>query len=213
MFIKNPEFRISAVSPKQYPDDGLPQVVLVGKSNVGKSSFINTLVNRKKLARTSSEPGKTRQINFYNMDEKFYLVDLPGYGFSKMSKQEQANVGTFIEEYLQKSKNIALIVFLIDIRHDPTANDKLMYDYIFKTNLPCIVIANKADKIAITKVDDAVIKFTKYFKSIKRYCISSIFQWEKNIYRQSLGRNRKIYIVKKSTRYDIFCRFSLTIYS
>ena len=107
MFIKNPEFRISAVSPKQYPDDGLPQVVLVGKSNVGKSSFINTLVNRKKLARTSSEPGKTRQINFYNMDEKFYLVDLPGYGFSKMSKQEQAKVGTFIEEYLQKSKNIA----------------------------------------------------------------------------------------------------------
>ena len=147
MFIKNPEFRISAVSPKQYPDDGLPQVVLVGKSNVGKSSFINTLVNRKKLARTSSEPGKTRQINFYNMDEKFYLVDLPGYGFSKMSKQEQAKVGTFIEEYLQKSKNIALIVFLIDIRHDPTANDKLMYDYIFKTNLPCIVIANKADLV------------------------------------------------------------------
>ena len=167
MFIKNPEFRISAVSPKQYPDDGLPQVVLVGKSNVGKSSFINTLVNRKKLARTSSDPGKTRQINFYNMDEKFYLVDLPGYGFSKMSKQEQANVGTFIEEYLQKSKNIALIVFLIDIRHDPTANDKLMYDYIFKTNLPCIVIANKADKIAITKVDDAVINLQNILNPLK----------------------------------------------
>lgn len=167
MFIKNPEFRISAVSPKQYPDDGLPQVVLVGKSNVGKSSFINTLVNRKKLARTSSEPGKTRQINFYNMDEKFYLVDLPGYGFSKMSKQEQANVGTFIEEYLQKSKNIALIVFLIDIRHDPTTNDKLMYDYIFKTNLPCIVIANKADKIAITKVDDAVINLQNILNPLK----------------------------------------------
>ena len=150
MFIKNPEFRISAVSPKQYPDDGLPQVVLVGKSNVGKSSFINTLVNRKKLARTSSEPGKTRQINF-----------------CKMSKQEQANVGTFIEEYLQKSKNIALIVFLIDIRHDPTANDKLMYDYIFKTNLPCIVIANKADKIAITKVDDAVINLQNILNPLK----------------------------------------------
>ena len=162
MFIKNPEFRISAVSPKQYPDDGLPQVVLVGKSNVGKSSFINTLVNRKKLARTSSEPGKTRQINFYNMDEKFYLVDLPGYGFSKMSKQEQAKVGTFIEEYLQKSKNISLIIFLIDIRHDPTANDKLMYDYIFKTNLPCIVIANKADKIAVTKVDNEVKKIQQF---------------------------------------------------
>ena len=167
MFIKNPVFRISAVSPKQYPNDGLPQVVLVGKSNVGKSSFINTLVNRKNLARTSSEPGKTRQINFYNMDEKFYLVDLPGYGFSKMSKQEQIKVGTFIEEYLQKSKNIALIIFLIDIRHEPTSNDKLMYDYIFKTNLPCIVIVNKADKIAITKVENKVTNLQNILNPLK----------------------------------------------
>ena len=89
MIIKNPKFTISAVSPKQYPNDTLPQVVLVGKSNVGKSSFINTMVNRKKLARTSSEPGKTRQINFYNIDDKFYFVDLPGYGLSKMSQKEQ----------------------------------------------------------------------------------------------------------------------------
>ena len=84
MLIKNPEFKISAVGSKQYPNDGLPQIVLVGKSNVGKSSFINTMINRKKLARTSSEPGKTRQINFYDMDHKFYFVDLPGYGYSKM---------------------------------------------------------------------------------------------------------------------------------
>ena len=193
MFIKNPEFRISAVSPKQYPDDGLPQVVLVGKSNVGKSSFINTLVNRKKLARTSSEPGKTRQINFYNMDEKFYLVDLPGYGFSKMSKQEQANVGTFIEEYLQKSKNIALIVFLIDIRHDPTANDKLMYDYIFKTNLPCIVIANKADKIAITKVDDAVINLQNILNPLKDIAFLP-FSIERKIYTDRVWEEIEKYI-------------------
>ena len=156
MIIKIPEFRISAVNPKQYPDDGLPQIVLVGKSNVGKSSFINTMVNRKKLARTSSEPGKTRQINFYNMDNKFYFVDLPGYGYSKMSKSEQVKVGSFIEEYLAKSTNIALIVFLIDIRHSPTENDKLMYRYIIDTNKPCIVVANKADKIAVTKVDSQV---------------------------------------------------------
>ena len=156
MLIKNPEFKISAVSPAQYPEDGLPEIVLVGKSNVGKSSFINTMVNRKKLARTSSEPGKTRQINFYNMDNKFYFVDLPGYGYSKMSKQEQAKVGSFIEEYLNKSNNIALIVFLIDIRHEPTANDKLMYRYIIDSERPCIVIANKADKIAVTKVDKQV---------------------------------------------------------
>lgn len=156
MQIKNPEFKISAVSPKQYPEDNLPQIVLVGKSNVGKSSFINTIVNRKNLARTSSEPGKTRQINFYSIDNNFYFVDLPGYGYSKMSKAEQDRVGSFIEQYLIKSTNIALIVFLIDIRHDPTENDKLMYRYIVDTNKPCIILANKADKIAVTKVDAQV---------------------------------------------------------
>ena len=168
MIIKNAEFTVSATNPKQYPKDNLPQIVLVGKSNVGKSSFINTMLNRKKLARTSSEPGKTRLINFYKAQVKnpelpdtnnineFYFVDLPGYGFSKMSKQEQVQVGNFIEEYLQKCQNISLIIFLIDIRHNPTSNDKLMYDYIIKQNLPCIIIANKADKIAITKVDDSV---------------------------------------------------------
>ena len=156
MQINNPEFKISAVSPKQYPDDSLPQIVLVGKSNVGKSSFINTMVNRKKLARTSSEPGKTRQINFYNMDNKFYFVDLPGYGYSKMSKVEQAKVGSFIEQYLNTSKNIALIIFLIDIRHSPSENDKLMYRYIIDSERPCIIITSKADKIAVTKVDKQV---------------------------------------------------------
>ena len=156
MIIKNAEFKISAVSPKQYPADGLPEIVLVGKSNVGKSSFINTMLNRKKLARTSSEPGKTKQINFYNVNDSFYFVDLPGYGFSKMSKVEQEKVGAFIEEYLQNSKNIALIVFLIDIRHNPTENDKLMYNYAIQTEKPFIIIANKADKIAVTKVDDSV---------------------------------------------------------
>ena len=166
MIVKNSEFTISAVSPKQYPADGLKQIVLVGKSNVGKSSFINTMVNRKKLARTSSEPGKTRLINFYKVkgnyeknsesttqEQDFYLVDLPGYGFSKMSKQQQIEVGNFIEEYLVKCTNISLVVFLIDIRHNPTENDKMMYDYIIHQNLPCIIIANKADKIADTKVD------------------------------------------------------------
>ena len=156
MIIKNPKFEISAVSPKQYPTLGLPEIVLVGKSNVGKSSFVNTMINRKSLARTSSEPGKTRQINFYNMDNSFYFVDLPGYGYSKMSKAEQVKVGNFIEEYLSTCKKIALIVFLIDIRHSPTENDRLMYNYIINTNSPCLVIANKADKIAITKVDSVL---------------------------------------------------------
>ena len=158
MLIKNPKFEISAVSPKQYPKGDLPEIVLVGKSNVGKSSFINTMINRKNLARTSNTPGKTRQINFYNIDEKFYFVDLPGYGYSKMSKKEKIISGKYIEEYLEKRENISLIILLLDIRHNPTEDDMLMYNYILKTNLPFIVIANKADKIAPTKVDNEVQK-------------------------------------------------------
>ena len=154
MLVKNPKFEISAVKPSQYPKSDLPEVVLVGKSNVGKSSFINTMINRKKLARTSSEPGKTRQINFYNIDNLFYFVDLPGYGYSKMSKKEQEQVGKFIEYYLQNRKQISLVIFLVDIRHIPTENDKLMYNYIVRAGLPCIILANKADKIAITKVEN-----------------------------------------------------------
>lgn len=156
MIIRNPQFEVSAVSPKQYPTNNSPEIVLVGKSNVGKSSFINTMINRKNLARTSSEPGKTRQINFYNIDNSFYFVDLPGYGYSKMSKTEQEKVGQFIEEYLFQREQIVLVIFLIDIRHSPTANDRLMYNYVISSGLPFIILANKADKIAITKVDDAV---------------------------------------------------------
>lgn len=196
MVIKNPILTVSAVSPKQYPTDHLPEIVLVGKSNVGKSSFINTLVNRKKLARTSSEPGKTRQINFYNMDNLFYLVDLPGYGYSKMSKQEQAKVGSFIEEYLQKSKEIALIVFVIDIRHEPTANDKLMYDYIFKTNLPCLVVANKADKIAITKVDGTVKHLQEILNPLNDISFLP-FSSERKIYTQKVWEELEKYFLKK----------------
>ena len=161
MIVKNPQFEISSVSSKQYPKNDLPEIVLVGKSNVGKSSFINTMINRKKLARTSSEPGKTRQINFYNIDEKFYFVDLPGYGFSKMSKAEQVKVGQFIEEYLFHRDKISLIIFLIDIRHSPTSNDRLMYDYIIRSDKPFMIIANKADKIAPTKVLDTVSSLQK----------------------------------------------------
>lgn len=166
MNVKNPKFEISAVGPKQYPKNNLPEIVLVGKSNVGKSSFVNTMINRKKLARTSSEPGKTRQINFYNIDNLFYFVDLPGYGYSKMSKKEQAEVGKFIENYLFHRKEISLIIFLIDIRHSPTSNDKLMYNYIISSGLPCLILANKADKIAITKVDDTVKALQKELNPI-----------------------------------------------
>lgn len=181
MLVKNPQFEISAVSPKQYPTNGLPEIVLVGKSNVGKSTFINTMVNRKKLARTSSEPGKTRQINFYNMDNKFYFVDLPGYGYSKMSKQEQTKVNGFIDEYLHVRKNIALVILLIDIRHDVGANDRLMYDYIIRSELPFMVITSKADKIAVTKVAAAVDKIQSDLNPIKDFTFLP-FSSERKIY-------------------------------
>ena len=187
MKVKNPKFEISAVSPKQYPKNDLPQIVLVGKSNVGKSSFINTMINRKSLARTSSEPGKTRQINFYNIDETFYFVDLPGYGYSKMSKQEQDKVGSFIEQYLIKSKNIALVIFLIDIRHNPTENDRLMYDYIIRSGLPFIIFANKADKIAPTKVEETVKDLQKQINPIGDSTMLP-FSAEKKIYTEDVWK-------------------------
>lgn len=162
MIVKNAKFEISAVGPKQYPKGNLPEIVLVGKSNVGKSSFVNTLCGRKNLARTSNVPGKTRQINFYNIDEKFYLVDLPGYGFSKMSKEEKVVSGSYIEEYLQTRENIALIVLVLDIRHKPTEDDVHMYNYILNTNLPFMIVTNKADKIAVTKVEEATDVIKKY---------------------------------------------------
>ena len=158
MIIKDSKFEISAVNPKQYPNGTEPEIVLVGKSNVGKSSFINTMINRKNLARTSNTPGKTRQINFYKINNEFYFVDLPGYGYSQMSKEEKVTSGRFIEEYLVKGKNIKLIVLLLDIRHKPTEDDKLMYKFILEQNLPFMIIANKADKIAVTKVDDEIQK-------------------------------------------------------
>ncbi len=185
MIVKNPKFEISAVSPKQYPKNNLPEIVLVGKSNVGKSSFINTMINRKKLARTSSEPGKTRQINFYNIDDSFYFVDLPGYGYSKMSKKEQEQVGKFIEEYLFNRKQISLIIFLLDIRHKPTENDKLMYNYIISSGIPFMILANKADKIAVTKVDAAVLELQKQINPIGDITMLP-FSAERKIYTENV---------------------------
>ena len=187
MLVKNPKFEISAVGAKQYPKNNLPEIVLVGKSNVGKSSFVNTMINRKKLARTSSEPGKTRQINFYNIDETFYFVDLPGYGYSKMSKKEQEQVWLFIEDYLFNRQEISLIIFLVDIRHNPTENDKLMYNYIISSGLPFIILANKADKIAITKVDNVVKDLQKQLNPIGD--ITTLpFSSERKIYKDDVWK-------------------------
>ena len=195
MLVKNPKFEVSAVKPSQYPINNLPEIVLVGKSNVGKSSFVNTMINRKKLARTSSEPGKTRQINFYNIDDTFYFVDLPGYGYSKMSKQEQEQVGKFIEQYLLNRQQITLIIFLVDIRHSPTENDRLMYNYIISSGLPCIILANKADKIAITKVDGATKNLQKQINPIGDI-ITLPFSSERKIYKDDVWNVIDNYIFK-----------------
>ena len=193
LVIRDARFEVSAVGEKQYPNNDIPEVVLVGKSNVGKSSFINTMLNRKNLARTSSEPGKTRQINFYNIDDKFYFVDLPGYGFSKMSKQEQVKVGSFIEHYLSTRKQIALIVFLIDVRHPPTENDVLMYDYIINTGFPCLILANKVDKLAPTKVVSAAEKLRNQLNPLKDLKFLP-FSSEKKIYSEAVWNEIQLHI-------------------
>ena len=193
MIVKNPKFEISAVGPKQYPSGNLPEIVLAGKSNVGKSSFINTMINRKSLARTSSEPGKTRQINFYNIDSKFYFVDLPGFGYSKMSHSEQEKVGKFIEEYLFNRKNITCIVLLIDIRHKPSQNDVMMFNYIRSIGAPHIVIANKADKIAPTKVSSYVEDLRNHLQANSDDIILP-FSSEKKVYTDTVWEELEKYI-------------------
>lgn len=132
--------------------------------------------------------GKTRQINFYNIDEKFYFVDLPGYGYSKMSKKEQEQVGKFIEEYLFSRENISLIVLILDIRHKPTENDKMMYEYIKSTNKPYLIVANKADKIAVTKVDASVLEIKKELGLGESEVIIP-FSAERKIYTENTWQN------------------------
>lgn len=145
--INNVNLEIVAGNPSQFPKNNLPQFVFVGKSNVGKSSLINAMLNRKSLARTSNSPGKTRTINFYNVDDKLYFVDLPGYGYARASKSEIQKWNKLIEKYFDNNNCLRLILLLIDIRHSPGQNDKLMYDWLKFYNFETIIVATKADKI------------------------------------------------------------------
>ena len=147
MKITSVELKISAVRTSQYPDDEKPEFLLVGRSNVGKSSFINTLIHRKNFARTSSRPGKTQTLNFYYVNDSFYIVDVPGYGYALTSKKIQAKFGKMIEEYLANRSNLKHIFMLIDFRHKPTKDDLLMYNYLKYFNLPVTIVATKVDKI------------------------------------------------------------------
>lgn len=147
MKIRSCEFIISAVSPKQYPEEDMPEIALAGRSNVGKSSLINMLLNRKKLARTSSTPGKTQTINFYKINEEYHLVDLPGYGYARVSKSNKETWGKMIETYLTNREKLVEVIQLIDIRHKPTAQDIQMYNWIRHFGFKGIVVATKLDKI------------------------------------------------------------------
>lgn len=150
MKINSVELEISAVRRSQYPTDNLPEYLLIGRSNVGKSSFINTIVNRKNYARTSGRPGKTQTINFYKVNGEFYLVDAPGYGYASTSKENRKKFGLMIEDYLVNRKNLKQIFFLIDFRHRPTNDDIMMYNFLKYYKLPVTIVATKCDKIGIT---------------------------------------------------------------
>lgn len=148
IIIKQAEFIGSFVSFDQLPEDNLPEIALVGRSNVGKSSLINKVLNRKKLAKSSSTPGKTRTINYYLINGEWYFVDLPGYGFAKVSKAEKAKWAKMIETYLTKRESLKGVIHLIDMRHPPTDNDIMMKDWLMNVELPVLVVATKADKIS-----------------------------------------------------------------
>ena len=156
MVIKNVSLDIVCGVTSKIPETGRPEVAFAGKSNVGKSSLINGLMNRKSLARTSSQPGKTQTINFYNVNEAMYLVDLPGYGFAKVSQSEKEKWGKMIEKYLHTSKDLKAVFLLIDIRHEPSANDKMMYDWILDNGFAPIIIATKLDKIKRSQIQKQI---------------------------------------------------------
>lgn len=143
----NAEILLSAANKSHYPQDEIPEIALAGRSNVGKSSFINTLLNRKNLARTSGKPGKTQLLNFFNIDDKLRFVDVPGYGYAKVSKTERVKWGKMIEEYLTSRENLRAVVSLVDVRHEPSTDDVQMYEFLKYYEIPVIVVATKADKV------------------------------------------------------------------
>lgn len=192
MIINQSEFSVSAVKASQYPEGGLDEIALAGRSNVGKSSFINTLLQRKNLARTSSSPGKTQTLNFYRVDSDqadFYLVDVPGYGYAKVSKKQREEFGEMIQDYLETRAYLKGLILLIDGRHEPTADDIAMYDYAQYLNLSILLVATKMDKIKKNAFNKTEAAFRKHlnlnkdnvtflpFSSVTKLNVDQVKDW------------------------------------
>lgn len=197
MKVHNVEMVISAVRPDQYPEDGLPEFALAGRSNVGKSSFINRMIGRKALARISSKPGKTQTLNFYKIEEQLFFVDVPGYGYAKVSKTEREAWGKMIERYFTGRQELKAVVQIIDLRHPPTADDRMMYDFLKHYNIPCIVIATKADKIPKGKWD-------KHKKIVKE-----TLEMEKMIHLLSFLQKQALVLKRLGVLLKIECKKSI----
>lgn len=189
MDVHNVEMVMSAVSASQYPTDGKPEIALVGRSNVGKSSLTNTLIQRKNFARTSSQPGKTQTLNFYDVEDKLYFVDVPGYGYAKVSKSQREAFGVMIEEYITSRKQLRGVISLVDARHEPSEDDISMYEWLHYYNIPILVVATKSDKISRGKFNKAesVIKKAlgfdnedsdfQFFSSETKYGKDEVWHW------------------------------------
>ncbi|MGX7025048.1 ribosome biogenesis GTP-binding protein YihA/YsxC [Vagococcus hydrophili] len=175
MQVHKAEIVISAVQPEQYPKTKLPEIALAGRSNVGKSSFINTLINRKGLARTSGKPGKTQTLNFYLIEEALHFVDVPGYGYAKVSKTERVKWGQMIETYITEREQLKAVVSLVDFRHDPSEEDVQMYNFLKYYEIPVIVVATKSDKIKRSQWNkhEAAIKRKLVFDATDDFIIFS----------------------------------------
>ncbi len=194
MIVKNSSYAISAVREEQYPTDNLPEIALSGRSNVGKSSLINTLLGRKNLARTSGQPGKTQTLNFYLVNDDFYLVDVPGYGYARVSQKKRQQFGEMIQDYLETRANLQGLIILIDGRHDPTKDDIAMYNYALYLNLPILVVCTKIDKIKKNQRNQVIsalshkldLKHDKVevltFSSVQKLHVKEVWQWiEQNL--------------------------------
>ena len=171
MIIKSADLETVVGVTSKLPENLLPEFAFAGRSNVGKSSLINKLVNRKALARTSSQPGKTQTINFFLLNGEFYFVDLPGYGYAKVSKELQAKWGKMIERYLTRSRQLKIIFLLVDIRHEPSAGDKQMYEWVKSNEIPAVIIATKADKISRSQLQKQLAMIRKELGGAKETII------------------------------------------